>query len=81
MYCADLKNRVLSSRCYEKEGQYFQLAAYALQADLGDWKEEVQTYFTPQDYFPPWVGHYVVQYVLLKSLKKAGIVLNNIRYG
>ncbi|KAG7325057.1 hypothetical protein KOW79_011373 [Hemibagrus wyckioides] len=67
LYCADLKNRVLSSRCYEKEGQYFQLAAYALQADLGDWKEETQTYFTPQDYFPPWIlarrgCDYVVQH-------------------
>ncbi|XP_053368161.1 FERM domain-containing protein 6 isoform X1 [Clarias gariepinus] len=65
LYCADLKNRVLSSRCYGQEGLYFQLAAYALQAELGDWKEE--TYFTPQDYFPPWIlkkrgFNYVVQH-------------------
>ncbi|TSK14760.1 Glycerol-3-phosphate acyltransferase 1, mitochondrial [Bagarius yarrelli] len=55
LYCADLKNRVLSSQCYEQEGLYFQLAAYALQADLGDWNEGVETYFTPKDYFPPWI--------------------------
>ncbi|XP_017338132.1 FERM domain-containing protein 1 isoform X1 [Ictalurus punctatus] len=60
LYCADLKNRVLSSQCYGQEGLYFQLAAYALQADLGDWKEGMKPYFTPQDYFPPWVGHYVI---------------------
>ncbi|KAK3529564.1 hypothetical protein QTP70_031981 [Hemibagrus guttatus] len=67
LFCADLKNRVLSSRCYEQEGRYFQLAAYALQADLGDWKEEVEPYFSPQDYFPPWIlarrgCDYVVQH-------------------
>ncbi|XP_046709282.1 FERM domain-containing protein 6 isoform X2 [Silurus meridionalis] len=54
LYCADLKNKVLSSQCYEQEGLYFQLAAYALQADLGDWKEGVGPYFSPQDYFPTW---------------------------
>ncbi|XP_060746183.1 FERM domain-containing protein 6 [Tachysurus vachellii] len=67
LYCADLKNRVLSSLCYEQEGLYFQLAAYALQADLGDWKEGVEPYFTPQDYFPSWIllrrgCDYVVQH-------------------
>ncbi|KAB5555606.1 hypothetical protein PHYPO_G00036100 [Pangasianodon hypophthalmus] len=67
LYCADLKNRVLSSQCYGQEGVYFQLAAYALQADLGDWKEGVEPYFTPQDYFPPWIlkrrgCDYVVQH-------------------
>lgn len=66
LYCADLKNRVLGSQCYWQEGLYFQLAAYALQADVGDWKDGVEPYFAPQDYFPPWVGHYVVEYVLLK---------------
>ncbi|XP_026996425.2 FERM domain-containing protein 6 [Tachysurus fulvidraco] len=67
LYCADLKNRVLSSLCYEQEGLYFQLAAYALQAEMGDWKEEVKPYFTPQDYFPSWIllrrgCDYVVQH-------------------
>ncbi|KAF4085044.1 hypothetical protein AMELA_G00112860 [Ameiurus melas] len=67
LYCADLKNRVLSSQCYGQEGLYFQLAAYALQADLGDWIEGMKCYFTPQDYFPPWIlarrgCDYVVQH-------------------
>ncbi|XP_060795927.1 FERM domain-containing protein 6 [Neoarius graeffei] len=60
LYCAELKNRVLNSQCYGQEGLFFQLAAYALQADLGDWKEGVEPYFTPQDYFPHWVGHNVI---------------------
>ncbi|KAI5623313.1 FERM domain-containing protein 6-like, partial [Silurus asotus] len=67
LYCADLKNKVLSSQCFEQEGLYFQLAAYALQADLGDWKEGVEPYFSPQDYFPTWIlirrgCDYVVQH-------------------
>lgn len=64
LYCAELKNRVLNSQCYGQEGLFFQLAAYALQADLGDWKEGVEPYFTPQDYFPHWVGHNVVKYFI-----------------
>lgn len=41
---------------------FFQLAASALQADIGDldlseWKDEREQrhYFLPEDYFPPWV--------------------------
>ncbi|XP_036428578.1 FERM domain-containing protein 6 isoform X1 [Colossoma macropomum] len=68
LYYAELKGQVLRSRCYWQEGLYFQLAAYALQADLGDWREGQGSYFSPHDYFPPWIltkrGHdYVVQHI------------------
>ncbi|XP_037399865.1 FERM domain-containing protein 6 isoform X1 [Pygocentrus nattereri] len=56
LYYAELKEQVLRSQCYWQEGLYFQLAAYALQADLGDWREGQGSYFSPHDYFPPWVG-------------------------
>ncbi|XP_051959177.1 FERM domain-containing protein 6-like [Xyrauchen texanus] len=55
LYYAEVKGRVLSSRCYEQEGLYFQLAAYALQADLGDSVEGQVAYFKPQDFFPFWI--------------------------
>ncbi|KAJ8248275.1 hypothetical protein GJAV_G00240260 [Gymnothorax javanicus] len=60
LYYADVRERVLRSECRQQEALYFQLAGYALQADLGDCPqpgpadEEVQ-YFRPKDYFPPWI--------------------------
>ncbi|KAL0966595.1 hypothetical protein UPYG_G00297210 [Umbra pygmaea] len=64
IYYADMRQRVLSSQCFHQEALFFQLAAYALQADLGDLSPEqegdtskgkkVGHYFLPQDYFPPW---------------------------
>ncbi|XP_037541166.1 FERM domain-containing protein 6 [Nematolebias whitei] len=60
LYYCDLRERVLRSECRQQEEVYFQLAGYALQADLGDHplqKEsvEVTPYFEPKDYFPPWI--------------------------
>jgi len=55
LYYAELKGRVLRSECFEQEGLYFQLAAYALQADLGDYEEPNFAYFSPQSFFPFWV--------------------------
>ncbi|XP_076855433.1 FERM domain-containing protein 6 isoform X2 [Brachyhypopomus gauderio] len=55
LYYADLKGGVVRSWCYAQEGRFFQLAAYALQADLGDWREGEGSYFSPLDYFPPWL--------------------------
>ncbi|XP_077056675.1 FERM domain-containing protein 6 isoform X2 [Siphateles boraxobius] len=55
LYYAELKGRVLRSECFEQEGLYFQLAAYALQADLGDHEEPNFAYFSPQGYFPFWI--------------------------
>ncbi|XP_007899698.2 FERM domain-containing protein 6 [Callorhinchus milii] len=56
-YYLQLKDQVLRSRCTSKEEVYFLLAAYALQADLGNYKEKVYAgkYFEPQKYFPEWV--------------------------
>lgn len=61
LYYSDLRERVLRSECRQQEEVYFQLAGYALQADLGDQplpRVDVETapYFEPKDYFPPWVG-------------------------
>uniref|UniRef100_A0A3P8V0T4 FERM domain-containing protein n=1 Tax=Cynoglossus semilaevis TaxID=244447 RepID=A0A3P8V0T4_CYNSE len=60
LYYSDLRERVLRSECRQQEEVYFQLAGYALQADLGDHplsKEhtEFTPYFEPKDYFPPWI--------------------------
>lgn len=61
LYYSDLRERVLRSECRQQEEVYFQLAGYALQADLGDHPlpredMEVTPYFEPKEYFPPWVG-------------------------
>ncbi|XP_056626486.1 FERM domain-containing protein 6 isoform X2 [Triplophysa dalaica] len=55
LYYAEVKARVLISRCYEQEGFYFQLAAYALQVELGDSKQGNNAYFQPQEFLPVWV--------------------------
>lgn len=52
---------MLRSECRQQEEVYFQLAGYALQADLGDHPmlredTEITPYFEPKQYFPPWVG-------------------------
>ncbi|XP_055032454.2 FERM domain-containing protein 6 [Misgurnus anguillicaudatus] len=53
LYYAEIKSRVLGSMCYDHEGLYFQLAAYALQAELGDYKQG--NIDQPQDFFPLWI--------------------------
>ncbi|XP_068597402.1 FERM domain-containing protein 6 [Brachionichthys hirsutus] len=60
LYYSDLRERVLRSECRQQEEVYFQLAGYALQADLGDHRPpredlEVTPYFEPKQYFPPWI--------------------------
>ncbi|KAM9364252.1 FERM domain-containing protein 6 [Pholidichthys leucotaenia] len=60
LYYSDVRERVLRSECRRQEEVYFQLAGYALQADLGDHPlpEEgmkVTPYFEPKEYFPPWI--------------------------
>uniref|UniRef100_A0A3P9QHE5 FERM domain-containing protein n=1 Tax=Poecilia reticulata TaxID=8081 RepID=A0A3P9QHE5_POERE len=60
LYYSDLRERVRRSECRQQEEVYFQLAGYALQADLGDCPMqregmEVTSYFEPKDYFPPWI--------------------------
>lgn len=60
LYYSDLRERVLRSECRQQEEVYFQLAGYALQADLGDHPlpredMEITPYFEPKHYFPPWI--------------------------
>ncbi|XP_039915844.1 FERM domain-containing protein 1 isoform X4 [Hirundo rustica] len=57
LYYCHLKEQVLMSHCNHKEEIYFLLAAYSLQADLGNYREKVHAgkYFEPQAYFPQWI--------------------------
>ncbi|KAF4793375.1 FERM domain-containing protein 6 [Turdus rufiventris] len=57
LYYCHLKEQVLMSHCNHKEEIYFLLAAYSLQADLGNYREKVHSgkYFEPQAYFPQWI--------------------------
>uniref|UniRef100_A0A7N5KJY3 FERM domain containing 1 n=1 Tax=Ailuropoda melanoleuca TaxID=9646 RepID=A0A7N5KJY3_AILME len=57
LYYCHLKERVLRSQCAHREEAYFLLAAYGLQADLGNHREPVHVgrYFEPHAYFPPWI--------------------------
>ncbi|XP_028844668.1 FERM domain-containing protein 6-like isoform X1 [Denticeps clupeoides] len=61
LYYADVRERVLRSECRQQEEVYFQLAGYALQAELADQPSPQPTeagapaYFQPKDYFPPWI--------------------------
>ncbi|XP_066171903.1 FERM domain-containing protein 1 isoform X2 [Sylvia atricapilla] len=57
LYYCHLKEQVLLSHCNHKEEIYFLLAAYSLQADLGNYREKVHAdkYFEPQAYFPQWI--------------------------
>lgn len=79
LYYSDLRERVLRSECRQQEEVYFQLAGYALQADLGDHPlpsegMEVGPYFEPKEYFPPWVGvamlqqHFKTKVLLFKGI-------------
>ncbi|KAK6481500.1 FERM domain-containing protein 6-like [Huso huso] len=56
-YYWHLRKQVLQSQCPQREEAYFLLAAFALQADLGNYKRNKHfgKYFEPEDYFPPWV--------------------------
>ncbi|XP_056675034.1 FERM domain-containing protein 1 isoform X1 [Monodelphis domestica] len=57
LYYHHLKEQVLRSQCTHKEEVYFLLAAYGLQADLGNYREtaHVGKYFEPHSYFPQWI--------------------------
>lgn len=63
LYYAELRQKVLWSQSRHQEALFFQLAASALQADVGDVelgerndeKSKQRQYFLPEDYFPPWV--------------------------
>ncbi|XP_051274650.1 FERM domain-containing protein 6-like [Dicentrarchus labrax] len=54
LYYTELRQKVLQSQSRHQEALYFQLAASALQADVGDLDED-RHYFLPEDYFPSWL--------------------------
>ncbi|KAJ1104228.1 hypothetical protein NDU88_001640 [Pleurodeles waltl] len=56
-YYWHLRKQVLQSQCVLREEAYFLLAAFALQADLGNFKRNKHygKYFEPEAYFPSWV--------------------------
>uniref|UniRef100_A0A6I8NYT1 FERM domain-containing protein n=1 Tax=Ornithorhynchus anatinus TaxID=9258 RepID=A0A6I8NYT1_ORNAN len=57
LYYCHLKDQVLRSQCPHKEEIYFLLAAYSLQADLGNYRAAAHggKYFEPHAYFPQWI--------------------------
>lgn len=57
-YYWHLRKQVLHSQCVLREEAYFLLTAFALQADLGDFKRNKHygKYFEPEAYFPAWVS-------------------------
>lgn len=70
LYFTELRQKVLRSQSCHQEALLFQLAASALQADVGDLEPREETdiegregeqerkhYFLPEDYFPFWVNH------------------------
>ncbi|KAM3918444.1 FERM domain-containing protein 6 [Leptodactylus fuscus] len=56
-YYWHLRKQILLSQSTTREEAYFLLAAFALQADLGNFKRNKHygKYFEPEAYFPPWV--------------------------
>ncbi|XP_052468633.1 FERM domain-containing protein 6 isoform X1 [Carassius gibelio] len=56
-YYWHLRKQVLQSQCIQREEAYFLLAAFALQADMGNFKRNKHfgAYFQPEAYFPSWV--------------------------
>ena len=66
LYYAELRQNILLSKSRHQEAVFFQLAASALQAEVGDLEEREEEedeeenrkhrlYFLPEDYFPSWV--------------------------
>ncbi|MED6241968.1 hypothetical protein ATANTOWER_031032 [Ataeniobius toweri] len=68
LYYWELRQKVLHSHSCDQEALFFQLAASALQAEVGDLepeegiekeggeeKQERMQYFLTEDYFPPWL--------------------------
>lgn len=65
LYFTELRHKVLRSQSCHQEALLFQLAASALQAEVGDQgadnegreaEQERKHYFLPEDYFPFWVN-------------------------
>ncbi|XP_072229229.1 FERM domain-containing protein 6-like isoform X2 [Leuresthes tenuis] len=61
-YYTELRQKVLHSQSRHQEALFFQLAASALQAEVGDLVQgegrqdrKCEHYFLPEDYFPSWL--------------------------
>jgi len=61
LYYLQLKENVLTYGHSWPEERWFQVAAYALQADYGNYTTaaDMHEYFDPREYFPAWVGAHV----------------------
>ncbi|XP_022598044.1 FERM domain-containing protein 6-like [Seriola dumerili] len=63
LYYTELRQKALRSQSRHQEALFFQLAASALQAEVGDLQREEEKrqerkhrcYFLPEDYFPSWL--------------------------
>ncbi|XP_059181154.1 FERM domain-containing protein 6-like [Centropristis striata] len=66
LYYTELRQKVLHSQSRQQEALFFQLAASALQAEVGDLEQGAEGnddeeerkhrhYFLPEDYFPSWL--------------------------
>lgn len=69
LYYTELRQKTLRSQSHHQDVLYFQLAASALQAEVGDLErtdgndkegdkrleKKHRNYFLPEDYFPSWV--------------------------
>lgn len=70
LYYAELRQKALRSQSRHQEALFYQLAASALQAEVGDLEQlsegneeeeekaqegKHRCYFLPEDYFPSWV--------------------------
>uniref|UniRef100_A0A3P9LFN6 FERM domain-containing protein n=1 Tax=Oryzias latipes TaxID=8090 RepID=A0A3P9LFN6_ORYLA len=81
LYYAELRQKLLLSQSHHQEALFFQLAALALQAEVGDHREtndeDFLHYFLPEDYFPSWLikrrgRDYVLQNVRLLHAELRG---------
>ncbi|GAB1597483.1 flocculation protein FLO11-like [Argonauta hians] len=73
LYYLQLKENVLKYRHLCSKERCFQLAAFALQADFGNYypeKHKPGEYFDPRKYFPPWmVGEHGKEYLVENAPK------------
>nr|XP_033468001.1 FERM domain-containing protein 6-like [Epinephelus lanceolatus] len=88
LYYAELRQTVLRSQSRHQEALFFQLAASALQAEVGDLQKH-RHYFLPEDYFPSWLikrrgrdfmlQHCPVLHTELRGVTRSQAVLQFIR--
>ncbi|XP_070783434.1 FERM domain-containing protein 6-like [Enoplosus armatus] len=89
LYYAELRQKVLHSQSRHQEASFFQLAASALQAEVGDLHRKHTHYFLPEDYFPSWLikrrgrdfllQHCPVLHVELRGVSRSQAILQFIK--